>query len=1063
MPRSNKKVALAKLTRPRLHDVLTRTRLHELLDAAGSRPVVWLVAQPGAGKTTLVAGWLDAGKRSGIWYQVDAADADPASFVYHLRLAAAALDAPAAERLPLLTPEYLPDLRGFARRFFRDLFACVAGAAADSTAAVVLDNFQDVPDDSAFHRLVTEAMAQVPPGVQVIVISRAEPSPAYASLLAGDAIALVDAAALRLTLDETEAIARRRGVVADALVEQLHERSQGWAAGLTLLLLRARQAAALAAHDDSESLQHVFGYFAQRVFDDAPDEQRQALMQLSFLPSMTPALAEALTAMPGVVRLLEQFYRRHLFTDRRRTGNADGVAFQFHALFRTFLQHQARATWSDEACRGVAARAAALLEAAGEAQAALPLLAQAGEWAGYGRLVAQRAEDWLGQGRAKTVVDALARMPVASRDEDPWLGYWQGRALMLLGGEQAPHVLEASHARFAERGDAAGQLACGAAIVQTVFYARLAWSEVTPWIERLESAMAQRVEFPTRSVELLTRSALHAALTFCRPAHPAIGPAALVLLRMVGDAGIAWPQRLSAATHLVTFLHNTGDHDRVAQLTGQVDALAGTLPAPALSRAFWLVFSAFHEMRLGHDEAATARFQQAEDIGAREGLPSVEFAALQFRIYHDLMFRRTDEAQARLVRLEANPARGAPESEINIAVAKAILAQQLGDAQAALGHAQRALQAIARVGAMFFQIVFPVLLASIFADAGKPARALGLIDASRRWSRGSYMEAMDAQLLLEEAYVALSRGDADTARARLAEGLALAATDATRMAYVHRAVVRKPVLLETALAAGIEVDLVRGLVRRWRLPPPAEDIAAWPWPIKVRTLGAFDVLRDDAPIEFGRKAPKKTLALLKLIVARGGSVPESAVLDTFWPDEQGDAAQRSLGAAVRRLRDLLGDPEAVVQQGGQLSLDRGRVWVDAWAFERALARPGDTAAAEALTLYRGAFLAEVEGQAWPVALRERLRSKFIQAVAQHASRLESAQRDEDAIVWYLRGLDADNVVEPFYQGLMRCYHRLDRLPEAVSAYRRLKQTLSVTLSLPPSAGTEKLYRSLRLD
>ena len=45
---------------------------------------------------------------------------------------------------------------------------------------------------------------------------------------------------------------------------------------------------------------------------------------------------------------------------------------------------------------------------------------------------------------------------------------------------------------------------------------------------------------------------------------------------------------------------------------------------------------------------------------------------------------------------------------------------------------------------------------------------------------------------------------------------------------------------------------------------------------------------------------------------------------------------------------------------------------------------------------------------------------------------------------------------------MRCYHRLDRLPEAVSAYRRLKQTLSVTLSLPPSAGTEKLYRALRL-
>jgi DNA-binding SARP family transcriptional activator len=86
----------------------------------------------------------------------------------------------------------------------------------------------------------------------------------------------------------------------------------------------------------------------------------------------------------------------------------------------------------------------------------------------------------------------------------------------------------------------------------------------------------------------------------------------------------------------------------------------------------------------------------------------------------------------------------------------------------------------------------------------------------------------------------------------------------------------------------------------------------------------------------------------------------------------------------------------------------------------------------------------------------------VQATADHAARLEAAHRFEEAITCYQRGLDADNVVEPFYQGLMRCYQRLDRLPEAVSAYRRLKQTLSVLLSLPPSAGTERLYQALRL-
>jgi len=258
------------------------------------------------------------------------------------------------------------------------------------------------------------------------------------------------------------------------------------------------------------------------------------------------------------------------------------------------------------------------------------------------------------------------------------------------------------------------------------------------------------------------------------------------------------------------------------------------------------------------------------------------------------------------------------------------------------------------------------------------------------------------------------------------------------------------------------------MVRRWHVPPPSADVVHWPWPIRVRTLGGFEVLVHDAPIEFGRKAPKKTLALLKAIVARGGPAPESALLDTFWRDEEGDAAARSLGAAVHRLRGLLGDGDAVVQQGGQLSLDRTRVWVDAWAFERGLeaARVGGKSSEAqvdaALMLYRGAFLAEEEGETWPVAMRERLRSRFIQGVSAHAARLEAEHLLEDAIAWYLRGLDADNVVEPFYQGLMRCFHKLDRLPEAVSAYRRLKQTLSVTLSLPPSAGTERLYRALRL-
>src|SRR6185436_11538299 len=137
---------------------------------------------------------------------------------------------------------------------------------------------------------LAEAIAQLPREHSWLVISRTEPPQAYASLLASDAIAVLDADALRLTLAETEGIAIKRGIDDSTAVEALHARSHGWAAGLTLLLARSRgRDDALA--DDAESLQHVFAYFAQRVFDDLVPEVQRVLMQLAFLPQMAPTVA----------------------------------------------------------------------------------------------------------------------------------------------------------------------------------------------------------------------------------------------------------------------------------------------------------------------------------------------------------------------------------------------------------------------------------------------------------------------------------------------------------------------------------------------------------------------------------------------------------------------------------------------------------------------------------------------------------------------------------------------------------------------------------------------------
>jgi DNA-binding SARP family transcriptional activator len=44
---------------------------------------------------------------------------------------------------------------------------------------------------------------------------------------------------------------------------------------------------------------------------------------------------------------------------------------------------------------------------------------------------------------------------------------------------------------------------------------------------------------------------------------------------------------------------------------------------------------------------------------------------------------------------------------------------------------------------------------------------------------------------------------------------------------------------------------------------------------------------------------------------------------------------------------------------------------------------------------------------------------------------------------------------------MRCYDRLGRRSEAIAAYQRLRQILSITLGLKPSATSERLYLAVK--
>jgi LuxR family transcriptional regulator, maltose regulon positive regulatory protein len=270
-----------------------------------------------------------------------------------------------------------------------------------------------------------------------------------------------------------------------------------------------------------------------------------------------------------------------------------------------------------------------------------------------------------------------------------------------------------------------------------------------------------------------------------------------------------------------------------------------------------------------------------------------------------------------------------------------------------------------------------------------------------------------------------------------------------------------------ALDAGIEEPYVQNIIRRLKISAPAAAGHRWPWPVKIYTLGRFEIFINDAPLEFSRKMPKRPLALLKLLIANRGHLQVETAIDAFWPDEDADAAMSSMDVALHRLRKILGGPATIGLQDGRLSLDSRSIWVDALAMDDALDRV-EAGAADASRMrlsvlgdYRGHFLPADLAEPWAAPARERWRSRFNRACAAYGRELEDIGNFEAAAAHYTRAIDLDTSFEASYQGLMRCHSARGWRSEGIATFERLRLTLLHHDALKPSPASEQLLQHLK--
>ncbi|MFN0038200.1 MAG: BTAD domain-containing putative transcriptional regulator [Burkholderiales bacterium] len=1047
----SRKALLAKISRPRLFNVTPRERLFALLDDNRGRPLIWISGPPGAGKTALVASYLGDREAPSIWYQIDAGDADPAAVFHYFALAGEAHSTSGLPSLPRFVPEHLSDLPGFARLFFRAFFSQLP-----ERVILVLDNFQEAPEDASVHDILRQAVAEVPPGSSVIVISRVEAPSSFVQFAAQGVMTGVGWDKLQFALEEVRAIAAERGVTDDWLLKALHHQSQGWVAGITLMLERLGQFDGRSQELPTETRESVFNYFASLIFDRASEQHRHILLSIGFLPRVTPSFAIELSGCAGAPTLLEDLYRRRMFTDRRPGTEP---VYQFHALFLDFLRSQAKVSWTAQQLTDLLHRSACLLEKVGELEAAMDIWLAAQEWSEVTRLIEKEGSRFLNSGRRQTLIRWINALPETQREKQPWTTFWLGRALMQTAPEQGIEVVERSLNSFRKLEDHDGQIECLAVLLKGGFLGFRAFEKMNGGLDELLALMEKSPGFRSQIAELEIRGVLATSLFHLRPWHPLT----VVAYRRVGEllSRCTDPSvGLNASLAALVVSALSGDFDlgnRVADAAKSFASLDSASPSEAAWCLAQIGYLRFMEGR--YDEALDI-LDKAARVAETNGVRSVLLPINLWRFTIQWRVVGWPAANATLAKVRAMTITKSAMNEAMLQLFSARSAMHAGNSEEAERLSTLSQQSAMRTESKLQGIIFSLSNIDIFLQIGKREEAQLLIgQVNQLIELAPVYRCFRAALSLVEARLVQTSEKRLYAVTKLREALAQAKEGNSRY-YIRFADYSMPPLFCLALEEGIEVNLVQHIIRMFRLKPPDDAPDNWPRPVRIFTLGRFEVQVNDKPMEFSRKLPRKTLLLLKAIVAFGGrDVPEQSLCDALWGDEEGDAASNALAITVLRLRKLLGSSESVIQQGGKISLNPEMCWVDKWVFEARLADRGFDSQ-KVLASYGGTFLPEDGGESWSVAPRERLRGKFIDTLSQFGAILENEGNWSEAVRYYLRGIDADPIVESFHQGLMRCYERLDKRTEALSVYRRFKHTLSVVLGVPPSDATQGLFKEV---
>jgi LuxR family maltose regulon positive regulatory protein len=310
---------------------------------ARSFPLTLISASAGSGKTTLLSAWVAAvgdvererTKTPCAWLSLDALDNDAISF-WDSVIAALRTCLPAVGEtaLAMLHAHQSPPLSTILVALLNEL------AEQEKEIVLILDDYHVISDQT-----IEEAMRflldHLPANLHLVLSTRIDPDLPLSRLRMRGQLVEIRDQDLRFTPEEASHFLTQRMTLSlsEEDVATLHQRTEGWIAGLQLAALSLRKQPDRSAwiSNFAGSHRYLLDYIQQEILAQLSVPLQHFLLQTSILTSMNADLCQAVTEAPTQMesqQMIEELERANLFVvplDEERQW------YRYHDLFREAL------------------------------------------------------------------------------------------------------------------------------------------------------------------------------------------------------------------------------------------------------------------------------------------------------------------------------------------------------------------------------------------------------------------------------------------------------------------------------------------------------------------------------------------------------------------------------------------------------------------------------------------------------------------------------------------------------------------------------------------------------